>query len=132
MTIKHEDRLSGVHPDLIRIVREAVKTVPFEVTIIQGTRTPEQQAKNVKAGKSQTSRSRHVVANNRCGFACAVDMAPMLTDGTIPWKDWKAFQALDAAMKKAAAALKIPMEWGGDWKTLKDGDHWQLPWKAYP
>ncbi|EGY9805794.1 M15 family metallopeptidase, partial [Escherichia coli] len=23
-------------------------------------------------------------------------------------------------------------EWGGDWKTLKDGPHFQLPHGAYP
>ncbi|HCB7677349.1 TPA: M15 family metallopeptidase, partial [Escherichia coli] len=26
----------------------------------------------------------------------------------------------------------IPVEWGGDWKTLKDGPHFQLPHGAYP
>ncbi|EHW5162789.1 TPA: M15 family metallopeptidase, partial [Escherichia coli] len=24
------------------------------------------------------------------------------------------------------------VEWGGDWKTLKDGPHFQLPHGAYP
>lgn len=28
--------------------------------------------------------------------------------------------------------LNIPVEWGGDWKTLKDGPHFQLPHGAYP
>ena len=27
---------------------------------------------------------------------------------------------------------KDPVEWGGDWKTLKDGPHFQLPHGAYP
>ena len=35
------------------------------------------------------------------------------------------------AMKKAAADLKIPLEWGGDWE-MRDGPHYQLPWKNYP
>ncbi|WP_049613866.1 M15 family metallopeptidase, partial [Yersinia pekkanenii] len=26
----------------------------------------------------------------------------------------------------------VPIEWGGDWKTLKDGPHFQLPHKEYP
>ena len=30
-------------------------------------------------------------------------------------------------MKACAADLGVPLEWGGDWKTLKDGPHFQLP-----
>ena len=35
-------------------------------------------------------------------------------------------------VKQAAAELGIPIEWGGDWRTFKDGPHWQLPWAKYP
>jgi peptidoglycan L-alanyl-D-glutamate endopeptidase CwlK len=35
-------------------------------------------------------------------------------------------------MKAAAKAEKVPVEWGGDWTTFKDGPHYQLPWKSYP
>jgi peptidoglycan L-alanyl-D-glutamate endopeptidase CwlK len=35
-------------------------------------------------------------------------------------------------MKDAAEQLGIQLEWGGDWKTFKDGPHFQLPWKDYP
>lgn len=31
------------------------------------------------------------------------------------------------AMKQAADELRIPIEWGGDWRTFKDGPHFQLP-----
>lgn len=36
------------------------------------------------------------------------------------------------AMKQAADELRIPIEWGGDWRTFKDGPHFQLPWAQYP
>ena len=26
----------------------------------------------------------------------------------------------------------VPIEWGGDWRTFKDGPHFQLPWGKYP
>ena len=32
----------------------------------------------------------------------------------------------------AAAAEKVAIEWGGDWKSFKDGPHFQLPWAKYP
>jgi len=28
--------------------------------------------------------------------------------------------------------VKVPIEWGGDWKTFKDGPHFQLPHAKYP
>ncbi|EHH8139702.1 M15 family metallopeptidase, partial [Escherichia coli] len=30
------------------------------------------------------------------------------------------------AFKQAATEQGIAIEWGGDWKTLKDGPHFQL------
>jgi peptidoglycan L-alanyl-D-glutamate endopeptidase CwlK len=125
-------RLVGVHPDLVNVIQHVVGLFPFNTTIIEGARSEGAQALNLKAGKSRTKRSRHVRANNKNGYACAVDMAPLLPDGTIPWNQWDAFKALDTAMKLTAKNLGVRIEWGGDWKTFKDGDHWQLPWATYP
>ena len=36
------------------------------------------------------------------------------------------------AMKQAAEELDVDLEWGGDWKTFKDGPHFQLSRKSYP
>ena len=37
-----------------------------------------------------------------------------------------------AAVKTAAEEEGVPIEWGGDWRTFKDGPHFQLPWADYP
>ena len=81
------------------------------------------QEQLVKAGASQTLKSRHLTGH-------AVDLGAML-NGSVRW-DWPLYDKVAAAMKAAAAELKIPLEWGGDWTTLKDGPHFQLPWSAYP
>jgi peptidoglycan L-alanyl-D-glutamate endopeptidase CwlK len=60
----------------------------------------------------------------------AVDLAPMI-DGEVRW-DWPLYHALAPIIKDAAAMEKVEIEWGGDWRTFKDGPHWQLPWKDYP
>ena len=40
---------------------------------------------------------------------------------------------LDRGRVKAAALdLKTPLIWGGDWKTLRDGPHFELDRKAFP
>ena len=44
-----------------------------------------------------------------------------------PGEDWASFKRLAEVMKESAARLEIPLEWGGDWTTLKDGPHFQLP-----
>jgi peptidoglycan L-alanyl-D-glutamate endopeptidase CwlK len=36
------------------------------------------------------------------------------------------------AFKKAAQELKVPIVWGGDWRTFKDGPHIELDRKSYP
>ena len=46
----------------------------------------------------------------------------------VSW-DWKDFYPLAEAVKKAAKEVKVEVEWGGDWKSFRDGPHWQLPRK---
>jgi peptidoglycan L-alanyl-D-glutamate endopeptidase CwlK len=54
-----------------------------------------------------------------------------LDGGHISWNPLL-YQAIARAMKAAADQLDIPLEWGGDWKALKDWGHFQLPWAQYP
>ena len=65
--------------------------------------------------------------NSRHLTGHAVDLAPIV-DNKVSW-DWKHFYPLAEAVKKAADEVKVKVEWGGDWKSFKDGPHWQLPRK---
>lgn len=120
---KSRERLNGVHPDLVRVVERAIKITDTDFTVIEGLRTVARQQQLVKAGASKTMRSRHLTGH-------AVDLAAFV-DGEIRW-DWPLYAKIAKAVKQAAAELKIPIEWGGDWRSFKDGPHWQLPWKQYP
>ena len=53
-----------------------------------------------------------------------------LLDGKVRW-DWPLYYRIAKAFKAAAKAEGVPLEWGGDWK-MRDGPHFQLPWKQYP
>jgi peptidoglycan L-alanyl-D-glutamate endopeptidase CwlK len=126
-------RLQGVHPDLVAIINRAAEITVQPFIVTEGLRTLERQQKLVAAGASQTLRSRHLTGH-------AVDLAAFIDmDGTgdytkadnIRW-DWPLYKTLSIAMKDAATELKLPIEWGGDWKSFKDGPHFQLPWKSYP
>jgi len=120
---KSKDRLSGVHPDLIKVVNRAIEITTCDFAVLEGVRSKARQEQLVKAGASQTMKSRHLTGH-------AVDLGAYVS-GSVRW-DWPLYNQLADAMKKAAAELKVPLEWGGDWTTLKDGPHFQLPWKDYP
>ncbi|MDN0093882.1 M15 family metallopeptidase [Yersinia rohdei] len=118
-----ESNLSGVHPDLVKVVRRALELTPIDFKVIEGRRTLDRQRELVRAGASQTMNSRHLTGH-------AVDIVP-LPDGKVSW-EWKYFYPLADAMKQAAAELGIAVEWGGNWTTFKDGPHFQLPARQYP
>lgn len=128
LTAKDEARLKRAHPDLAKIVRRAaeITTIPF--VILQSDRTLAEQRENVRRGVSQTMKSRHLISPD--GMVRAVDIAP-LVNGQASFA-WPVYHKLAPIMKQAAKDVKVPVEWGGDWKSFKDGPHWQLPWKQYP
>jgi peptidoglycan L-alanyl-D-glutamate endopeptidase CwlK len=119
-------KLKGVHPDLVRVVlrcAEDWKDADTGFIVTCGLRTLAEQKVLVAKGASKTLRSRHLTGH-------AVDLAATI-DGKVRW-DWPLYDRLAKAMKAAAKAEKVTVEWGGDWKTFKDGPHYQLPWKQYP
>jgi len=124
-------RLQGIHPDLRRIMDAALQAAPFPFRVTEGLRTVERQKHLVAIGASTTMRSRHLTGH-------AVDIIPLVDldrDGTIEAEEmyhWPLYHQLAPLVKTAAKGLGLVIEWGGDWKSFKDGPHWQLPWGAYP
>ena len=116
-------RLEGVHPDLVRVVKKAAALSPLDFTVLEGLRTQVRQKQLMDLGATKTMNSRHLTGH-------AVDLAPMV-GGTVRW-DWPLYHQLAVIVKDAAKAENVPIQWGGDWRTFKDGPHWELPWKAYP
>ena len=120
---RSEQRLSGVHPDLQKVVRLALKKNLIDFAVIEGLRTRERQAELLSKGASKTLNSRHITGH-------AVDLAPVI-GGEIRW-DWPPFYKIAEAMKAAAKELGVAIVWGGDWRTFKDGPHFELDRKVYP
>jgi peptidoglycan LD-endopeptidase CwlK len=120
---RSEQHLVGVHPALVKVVRRALDLSPIDFAVTEGRRTVERQAQLVEAGASRTMASRHLTGH-------AVDLAPLI-GGRISW-DWPPFHTLADAMKRAAAELGVPIVWGGDWQSFKDGPHFELDRKTYP
>ena len=120
---RSHQRLQGVHPDLQRIVLLAAALTDTDFIVTEGLRTVERQRQLVAKGASQTMNSRHITGH-------AVDLAATV-DGEVRW-DWPLYHRLATAMKEAARQLGIRMGWGGDWRSFKDGPHFELDRHVYP
>lgn len=120
---KSKAKMIGVHPDLIRVVERAIEISEVDFTVLEGLRTVARQKVLVKTGASKTMHSRHITGH-------AVDLGAMV-GGKVRW-DWPLYFKLADAMKQASAELITPIDWGGDWKSFKDGPHFQLNYRRYP
>lgn len=117
------DRLVGVHPDLVKVVRLAIELTEVDFGVTEGVRTVEKQREYVAKGASKTMNSRHLTGH-------AVDLAAFI-GSEVRW-DWPLYHKIADAMKRASKSLAVPIVWGGDWKTFKDGPHFELDRAAYP
>ncbi len=120
---KSKERLVGVHPDLVRVVKRAIKITDVDFMVLEGVRSKSRQEELVRSGASKTMKSRHLTGH-------AVDLGAYV-GGRISW-DWPLYYKIADAMKQASSELNIAIKWGGDWKKFKDGPHYQLTWKKYP
>ena len=112
------DRLTGVHPDLVKVVKSAIQISEYDFMVVEGLRTKEKQSEYVKKGLSKTMNSRHLIGQ-------AVDLAP-IENGAIDWNNTKGqFDAVAKAMKQAAKELNVSLTWGGNWKMV-DKPHFQI------
>jgi len=116
-------RLEGVHPDLVKVVKRAIEITPIDFTVLEGVRDAVRQKTLVAAGASKTMNSRHLTGH-------AVDLGAFV-DNRVSW-DWPCYHKIAAAMKQAARELGVAMVWGGDWRSFKDGPHYELCRKSYP
>lgn len=125
---RSESRFIGVHPELVAVFRDALVLSsqdpdPIDWTILEGVRTMARQRQLVAEGASQTMKSRHLSGH-------AID-AVAIVNGEIVW-DIHLQRRINLFVQRAARKRGVIVEWGGNWKTLVDGPHWQLPWREYP
>jgi peptidoglycan L-alanyl-D-glutamate endopeptidase CwlK len=120
---RSKQRLKGVHPDLVKVVERAIEISTIDFTVLEGLRTPERQKALLEAGASQTLNSRHITGH-------AVDLGAWV-DNQVDWS-WPLYHKIAAAMKDAATQEGVSIVWGGDWRTFKDGPHFELNRKVYP
>lgn len=115
--------LSGVHPDLVRVAHRALELTPIDFIVTEGLRNRTRQQHLIAIGASRTMNSRHLTGH-------AIDIAAL--DGRIVSWHWPLYKRISIAFKAAADELGIPIVWGGDWRSFRDGPHYELDRKRYP
>ena len=123
------DRLHGVDPKLVAVVKRAIELSPIDFMVLEGVRTREQcminygkgrtaaqcQAKGVPAKYANPSAAKVTWLNNpftsKHVNGKAVDLVPYPVD----WQDLKKFDQIAKAMLQAAKELGVPVRWGADW-----------------
>lgn len=116
--------LNGIHPDLRKVMDRALQESPLDFVVIEGLRTRKRQEELVKSGASKTMNSRHLTGH-------AVDLVPIGPNGKAAF-DWPLYHRLARAVKSAASAEGVALDWGGDWKSFPDGPHFELDRTVYP
>lgn len=120
-----EKRLEKVHPELNKRIRNLITAFAergTQVEVVQGLRTFAEQDALFAQGRTKPG---PVVTNARGGqsnhnYGLAVDLCPFV-NGKPDFSANSTFVAI------GAEAVKLGMEWGGNWKKLIDKPHVQLP-----
>lgn len=124
--------LKTVHPDLVKVYRRAVELQVArggaKPIVTEGVRSVAHQREMVAKGASKTMNSRHLPGSD--GLSRALDVC-FIVNNRMNWS-WPLYKGFADMMAKAGKELGIPVEWGGDWRTFKDGPHFQLPFRKYP
>jgi len=125
---RHE--LFRVHSDLIVVTTSALFLSDQDFIVFDGVRTVEDQQRLVDKGASWTLRSLHRVQQD--GMGHAVDLVPIINKKP-RWDSIGAFKEIGNAMRQASKLHGITLVWGaleqygGDWSSINDMAHWELP-----
>ena len=138
-----KEKLKGVHPQLVKLMTEAVKESPYDFRIVQGVRTAEYQRSlyqqgRTKPGKVVTNcdghknKSNHQAKADGYGHAIDIFICGVVENGqyrkftTQEGYDNKKMTLVATHVKNVAQKLGIAIKWGGDWSKFKDYPHFEI------
>lgn len=144
-------RLLGVRPDLVAVVRRAIEITAQDFMVLEGVRTERRQRELYGQGRTAaelravgvdpalakpgmqkvtwTLKSNHF--KQKDGYGHAVDLVPYPLD----WNTLAKFDAIADAMAQASKELGVAIRHGADWdmdgkrreRGESDNPHWEIP-----
>ena len=146
-----EERLRGVHPQLVFLAKSWTAQLSFNIEILTGVRTNAEQARLYAQGRTMPGRivtqaaTAALSAHGRrffsgVAYGCAFDAMPLDDTGAIQWyppghprEGQVTPEGLARLRMMSLAASRQGCVWGGEWTSFPDLDHWQLlDWRKYP
>lgn len=115
---RSKKNLEGVNPVLVSIVTESLSRSPFDFIVVEGLRTLETQKIYLAQKRTRTLDSYHITGH-------AIDIA-LLVNGKVNY-DLANYKKVAQVFKEVAKEKRVSLTWGGDWKGLVDGPHFQIP-----
>lgn len=130
---RSKNNLLFIHPDLVKVMNEAIKNSPIDFIITDGIRSTDEQRKLYNQGRTTpgkivtnadgvNNKSNHQVKSD--GYGYAVDLYPFY-NGSAQLNDAKSLKVIADHIKSVAKELGVNVQWGGDWK-FKDYPHFEL------
>jgi len=116
------NNLKETHVDLQRLATCALEKTPVDFVVVDGMRSAEEHAINLKNGFSWIKRSRHQ-------DGMAIDVAAYV-DGAITYAP-EPYYGVAGAFYLCSELMDIPIVSGGEWRA-KDLMHIELDRKRYP
>lgn len=115
---RSKERLATCHPDIQKVLNEAIKHYDFSV--IWGHRGKEAQNRAYEDGNSKLKwpQSRH---NSQPSEAVDIVPYPGAFDNTD-----EEFYLMATYVYRAAAKVGVRLTWGGHWRSFKDLAHFEL------
>jgi peptidoglycan L-alanyl-D-glutamate endopeptidase CwlK len=105
------DKLEGVHPDLVAVVKRAIQITDVDFGVTYGVRTLAEQEELYNSGRSQTMKSKHLIQDD--GYSHAVDLVAYF-GSNVSW-ELNVYDNICDAMAIAAEELEVPIKWGAAW-----------------
>lgn len=141
-----EERLRGVHPQLVLLAKSWTVQLSFNIEILSGVRTNAEQQRlweqgRTAPGKIVTQAQSAALSPhgrrffNGAAWGCAFDAMPLDADGNIQWDaNGRATAEGSSRLRMMSiAAARQGCVWGGEWTSFPDMDHFQLlDWRKYP
>ena len=134
----------NVHPELVKIMKEAIADSPYDFRITAGARAAEEQNALYQIGRTKAgtivtkadgyrNKSNHQIKADGYGHAVDIFVCGKYDENgdyikftTEEGYDDKKIKEVANHIKETAKSLGLSIEWGGDWKGGWDSPHFEL------
>ena len=117
------NKLDGVHPDMVSVVKRAIELTDVDFGVTYGVRTLAEQEELYNSGRSQTMKSKHLIQGD--GYSHAVDLVAYF-GSNVSW-ELNVYDNICDAMAAAAREVGCAIKWGAAWS---EGDIRSYPGTA--